>query len=679
MNAGKHIAPLVSLCLATAPCDAEVTPIESYAAEAKALAEVLSNRHYRPRTIDDDLSREWLRRYLERLDPLHRWFTHETVTGLERRFGTALDDALAAGDMAPAREIYHSMRANVELRRAWIRTFLSDVEPGRFDFTGGATTQARDAPRSWPPDAITADKRWREDLLAEVLAEKLSTDAPVAVARDRVAKRYERLCDRIAEEEAEAIFALFMKSLVECYDSHCDYFSVSDLDRFRGSGRIAGVGALLKITDDGYCTIVGILAGGPAEQAGLHIGDRIIAVAQGKGGEGTEFVDAIDHSLDGVVEEIRGWRDTPVTLKIIPTASPDPALVRQVTIRRGHVPLHLRLAQASVVEANEDGGTYGLLKLRSFYRGFGDGDQESATRDLIRLITRLKGEAISGMILDLRGNGGGSFQEALGVASLFVGDKTIAQLRRRVENGELKTEAHRGTREEPLYRGPLVVLVDSQTASVAEAVAGALQDHGRATVVGTPTFGKGTIQTIAPLAQLLPDETVRAGALKYTESAFYRPSGASIQVGAIRPDVRLQADPVAPPRITENQLPNPLPHDQIAASPDFVRRTPSLPRDFDSARQQSSVAIKTLLDQRTLATLSLDEDKRRINLARISTSLEELERETPRDPPEVRAYLTLHSDNRIRVESPVANAKPPSARDAELLNAAIEILHRSKR
>ncbi|MDB4808674.1 carboxy terminal-processing peptidase, partial [Verrucomicrobiales bacterium] len=439
-----------------------------------------------------------------------------------------------------------------------------ELTEGEFTFkTDRKVTQARkESP--WPKDMAEADQLWHDVLEAELLAEQLRVEGIEKTEAERIAEgkdptveektaeddkeetpkekiltRYTRYLESVKQEDTEDIANLFLTALATAYDPHSEYFSQSELDSFQTNmkKKLQGIGALLSMKDNRSAEIQGIVVGGPADKSGeLEVGDRIVAVGQG---EDDEMVDITYMKLQKIVDMIRGEVGTKVRLKVIPAAADDESQTEVIHIIRDEVKLKDKLATAELIEMKSedgDGLRVGWINLPSFYADM-EGGSTSMTADVIRLLDRLKKEGIDGLVVDVRGNGGGSLEEAIKMTGLFVERGPIVQSK----DFQGQMEPRYSRRTEPVYDGPLMILQDRISASASEILAAALQDYKRALVVGGNSFGKGTVQTIYPVSKRLPffADKSRAGAVKVTIQKFYRISGGSTQEKGVASDVSL--------------------------------------------------------------------------------------------------------------------------------------------
>ncbi len=389
------------------------------------------------------------------------------------------------------------------------------------------------------------------------------SEHPIEPDPQLVARRYDRLARNVHEEDKDEQMKLFLDALAQAYDPHSEYLSKADMKNFSINMGLSlvGIGAMLR-SEDGYAKIESLVPGGPAQADGrLKVGDRISAVAQGP----ADYVDVREMRLDKVVEMIRGKKGTHVRLLVIPSDATDPSRRKNVELVRDEIKLKDQEARADIIIRKDENGDpikLGWLTLPSFYADM-DKHQKSTTRDVLALLKRLKKENIAGLVIDLRRNGGGSLEEALSLTGLFLKSGPIVQTKD--YNGSIRVSAN----PDPgiAYSGPMVVLTSRQSASASEIFAAALQDYGRAVIVGDKnTFGKGTVQTILPIgrfASLLGSHSDEDGALKLTIQKFYRVAGGSTQLHGVSSDVVLPSLSDLP-EFGEGALKNALPYDEVA-------------------------------------------------------------------------------------------------------------------
>lgn len=522
-----------------------------------SVGRLLEEGHYTHKQLNDELSGKVLRTYLEILDFSHLFFTQEDVDGLYEKYGTSLDDDILLGNLKPAYEIYDLYAKRVDERVAKIKQFLSQPP----DFKGAGSIELSRQKSSWPKNMAEADELWRGRITSELLQEHLS-EHPIEPGPQLVQRRYERLARNMHEEDRDEQAKFFLDAVAQTYDPHSEYLSKADLKNFSINMGLSlvGIGAMLR-TEDGYAKIESLVPGGPAQMDGrLKVGDRITAVGQQTG----DLVDVRDMRLDKVVEMIRGKKGSKVRLLVIPSDSADPSHRKNIELVRDEIKLKDQEARADIIiKKDEDGNAVklGWITLPSFYADM-DRHQKSTTKDVAALLKRLKKENIAGLVIDLRRNGGGSLEEVISLTGLFLKSGPVVQTKGSNGNIVVSSDPDPGL----AYGGPLVVLTSRQSASASEIFAAALQDYGRALIVGDQsTFGKGTVQTILEIGRftsLLGSRSQEDGALKLTIQKFYRVAGGSTQLHGVASDIVLPSLTDLP-EFGEGALKNCLPYDEV--------------------------------------------------------------------------------------------------------------------
>src|SRR5438445_6592132 len=484
---------------------------------AMSVGRLLEEGHYTRQKLNEEVSKKFLKTHLELLDFSHLFFTQEDVDEINAKYVNSMAGDFLLGTLKPAYDIYALYTKRVDDRVAKIRELLKKP----IDFKSNATVELSRKKAPWQKDEAEADQLWRGRITNELLQEHLS-EHPIEPAPQLVARRYERLARNVHEQDKDEQVKLFLDALAQAYDPHSEYLSKADLKNFSINMGLSlvGIGAMLR-TEDGYAKIESLVPGGPAQTDGrLKVGDRITAVAQGSG----EFNDVRDMRLDKVVEQIRGKKGTHVRLLVIPADSPDPSKRKTIELVRDEIKLKDQEARADVIiKKNENGDPVklGWITLPSFYADM-DKHQKSTTRDVVALLKRLKKENIGGLVIDLRRNGGGSLEEATSLTGLFLKSGPIVQTKGSNGNIVISSDPDSGI----AYGGPLIVLTSRQSASARQIFAAALQDYGRAVIVGDKnTFGKGTVQTILPIGRftaLLGSRSDDDSELKLTIQKFYR-------------------------------------------------------------------------------------------------------------------------------------------------------------
>jgi carboxyl-terminal processing protease len=550
-----------------------------------SVGRLLEEGHYTRQPLNDQLSKKILQTYLELLDFSHYFFTQRDVDALNAKYGGSLDEDILLGNLKPAYEIYDLYQKRVDERVAKIKDLLKQP----MDFKTDATVDMRREKAPWPKDEAEADELWRGRIASELLQEKLS-EHPIEPGPQLVARRYDRLARNVHEGDRDEQVKLFLDALAQSYDPHSEYLSKSDLKNFSINMGLSlvGIGAMLR-SEDGYAKIESLVAGGPAQVDGrLKVGDRITAVAQGQ----NEYVDVRDMRLDKVVEMIRGKKGTHVRLLVIPVNAPDPSQRKNVELVRDEIKLKDQEARADIIikkDENGDSVKLGWLTLPSFYADM-DRHSKSTTRDVAALLRRLKKENIAGLVIDLRRNGGGSLEEAIGLTHLFLRGGPVVQTKGSNGYVSVSSEPNPGL----AYGGPMLVLTSRQSASASEIFAAALQDYGRAVIVGDKnTFGKGTVQTILPIGRftsLLGSRSDDDGALKLTIQKFYRVAGGSTQLHGVASDIVLPSL-TDQPELSEGALKNCLPYDEVPKAR-YTKWSDSHSLFIDELRRRSTERVQ---------------------------------------------------------------------------------------
>ncbi|NHO88595.1 carboxy terminal-processing peptidase [Pseudoteredinibacter isoporae] len=522
---------MVSTALSLFPGSAQALQELSYNKDqsktAQDILETLNSQHYRRQNIDDSLSQRLFDEYLDRLDPYKAYFQAQDIA-LFSEYKRQFDDQLRAGSLDAGYDIFNLFRQRLSDRTQWILDQLNSEEY-KVDFGKDEELNLDPDLRRWAQSKADLDEFWRKRLKSDLLNLKLA-DKNLDEAKKTLKRRYGNLLKRVEQQDTHDAFEAYMNALGALYDPHTNYLSPRTMENFNinMSLSLEGIGAVLQ-TEDEYTKVVRIVSAGPADKQGdLKPSDRIVAVGQGREGE---MVDVIGWRLDEVVQLIRGKKGSLVRLQVLPDG--DDSAYKIVEIRRNKVKLEEQAAQSHVFEVSDGDKLYklGVIDLPAFYLDFsayrrGDPNFKSTTKDVLRLLNELKMAKVDGIILDLRNNGGGSLEEATWLTDLFIHSGTVVQIRRANQS---ISRTHR-SRRPPVYQGPLMVLTNRLSASASEIFAGAIQDYGRGLVVGTQTFGKGSVQSLSPVHQ---------GRLKITESKFYRVSGDSTQHRGVLPDIAL--------------------------------------------------------------------------------------------------------------------------------------------
>lgn len=563
----------------TAQADAG-NPSAEQATAAKLVYGLLSDSRYayRPRALDDKLSAEVFKRYLESLDPGKLFFTAGDIAKLEG-YRSRLDDAIKSGEVAPAFEIFSLYQTRVNERVAHARALLKqDI----FSFEGDDRWEydREDAP--WSTDTAELDRLWRQSVRNDWLRLKLAGKQPDEI-RKTLDKRYANMSKNVGELNGIDAFQTFLNAYATSIDPHTDYFDPRAAERFEQSMSLSleGIGAQLQKQDD-VVVIRELIPGGPAILSGkLKAGDRIVGVGQGDSGP---MEDVIGWRIDDVVDKIKGPKGTQVRLDIVPAEAVLDSKPNRIVLNRAKIRLEEQAAKGEVLTIpGVDGAParrIGVIKLPAFYQDWegrrrNSSDYASATRDVERLLREFRGEKVDGVVMDLRNNGGGSLDEAVAITGLFIDKGPVVQAK--ASGGDVRVDGD--TASGVVWDGPLAVLINRGSASASEIFAGAIQDYGRGLIIGETSFGKGTVQNLVDLDRWPMADGKRFGQVKLTIAQFFLPGGSSTQNKGVVPDIKFPVT-VDASEYGESTLDNALPWDRIAAVP-YVRYGdfgPLLPR-----------------------------------------------------------------------------------------------------
>lgn len=508
--------------------DSLFSPTREQSQTTRAIVKMLARFHYLDEKLDNSFSEKVFKNYIELLDPARSHFLAADIDEFAR-YRDSLDEDLYKGNLKHAFDIYRRYHERRKQRLAYTLALLEKGETA-LDFNKNEYIELDREHSPWLKDIDAARDLWRRLLKNEILNLKLGDDEEKEEIFPTLEKRYRSQLHFLEQTNSEDIFEYFISAYTHSYDPHTDYFPPDESENFDIHMRLSleGIGALLQREDE-YVKVVRLITGGPADRGNeLQPADRIVAVGQGKKGE---LQDVQGWRLGDVVDLIRGPKGTVVRLKVIPADSTDISVTKIVTITRDTVKLEEQSAKKKVIEIKRDQALYkiGVIELPTFYidfqaAGSGDPNYRSSTRDVEKLLRELLDEDIDGLVIDLRNNGGGSLQEATDMTGLFIRTGPIVQIR----NADNRIDLHSDLNPKLVYTGPLAVLVNRLSASASEILAGAIQDHGRGIIIGSQTFGKGTVQTINRLDP---------GRLKFTQSKYYRISGDSTQERGVIPDI----------------------------------------------------------------------------------------------------------------------------------------------
>jgi carboxyl-terminal processing protease len=564
---------LVSLTASAsvAPVSEEIPNLSQqsqHAAASKRITALFTRSHYKNFDFDDALSNKVFDRYFDNLDYNKTVFLAADIQSFSQ-LRTKFDDALASGNLGPAFEIY-----NLSMQRRFERyQYAIALLEKPMDFTKDDKYHFDRKESEWAKDLAQLDELWRQRVKYDALSLSL-TGKEWPKIKEVLGKRYKYALKRLTQSQSEDVFQTVMNSFSRSIEAHTSYLSPRSADRFKQdmSLSLEGIGAVLQSNED-YTVIRSLVAGGPASKSEkLSPDDKIVGVAQ----DGEDFVDIIGWRLDDVVDLIKGPKDTKVHLQIVSGADESVSNIKVVPIVRDTIRLEDRAAKSEVFKSQVQdlSAKVGVITIPSFYNNL--------SKDVAKEIDSLKEKGVSGVIIDLRGNGGGSLGEAISLSGLFIDKGPVVQIRS--QNGKIETQAD--TDGVTYYSGPLTVLVDRYSASASEIFAAAMQDYGRAVVVGESTFGKGTVQQHRGLGRIYDLYENPLGSIQYTIAKFYRINGGSTQHRGVEPDI-LFPSAIVPAEWGESQEDNALPWDSIKRAKytsfsDFSQEVKSLRTNYQS-------------------------------------------------------------------------------------------------
>ena len=613
--------------------DEELQAWERHDRAALIITHIMDKYHYRKEPLDDVLSSRILDSYLESLDGNRSFFLNKDITDFER-YRYLLDEAIEDPDLEPAYAIFKVFRQRVDERSAYARSVLE----GEFDFSIDEDYMFDRRESDWAQTEQELNAIWRKkvknDYLMLLLADKEDDEI-----KEILGKRYARFRTSTFQLNSNDVFQSFINAYTVAVEPHTFYFTPRSSENFDITMRLSleGIGAVLRAEQD-YTVVQRIIPGGPAELGGqLQASDKITGVGQGNQGEMT---DVVGWRLDDVVDMIRGPKGSVVRLEILSERDGFTGNGKVISITRDEIRLEEQAAQSEVIDL-ESGGQIGVITVPAFYSDFpaqaqGKKDYRSTTRDVRRLLAGFKEKNLDGLLIDLRGNGGGSLLEALELTGLFIESGPIIQTR----DYSGKIEINSDPDPDIAYGGPLAVLVNRNSASASEIFAGAIQDYRRGIIIGEPTFGKGTVQNIIDLNHFTDSSDEDHGRLKATIAQFFRISGGSNQHRGVIPDIifptaRFGQD------YGERVLDNALPWDEV--KPLYFMPVSAPVESFARARELHEQRIK---ENRLMRLLLEDMETAQAMENKKTVSLQESKRKAER---EERRLATAELRNEYRV------------------------------
>lgn len=632
-----------------------VLPDETYKRECQVITQFLSFYHYKKQPLNDSVSAVIFKEYIEALDNSKLYFVKSDIQKFEK-YKTQMDDFLKSGNLVPAFEIFNVFKKRLGER---VR-YVDDLLKQKFDFTVKESFAPDREKADWAQSSAELDELWRLRIKNDVLNMTLA-GKDWKNTQDLLTKRYHNYHKIILQYEAEDVFALFMNAFTQVYDPHTDYFSPSASENFNIAMKLSleGIGATLR-QDGDYTTVASIVPGGPAYKSGLlHEEDKIIGVAQGEDGE---MVDVIGWRLDDAIQLIRGKKGTLVRLQILKAKDSPSDPPTEIKIVREEVQLKEQAAKDEILNVEENGMNFklGVIKLPSFYTDFegqqkGKPDYTSTTRDVKNILNKLKEQKVDGVILDLRNNGGGSLQEAIQLTGLFIKNGPVVQVKNSANNIEIDQDPDPNI----IYDGPLAVIVNRFSASASEIFAAAIQDYGRGLILGSNTYGKGTVQNMIDLNRAIQVPNKKLGQLKLTIAKFYRITGSTTQLLGVKPDINFPSQFNAK-EFGESSQPSALPWDQIPSAQ--FKRFSDLSKSFPSLQKKHDDRIKKDPEYQYLLQ---DVEEFAKNREKKEISLNETIRRQERDEAELKRkqkeeerakYLGIKIEEKKEVTVPVTNA-----------------------
>ena len=523
---------LLFACI-TAAHSAPIVPDAQAAKAASMAADLLSRYHYKPTPVDEALSGKIFDQYLKALDPEKLFFIQADIDELAPARSKLGTDMLN-GELGRPFEIF-----NLYVKRAVERlAFARNLLKGGFTFDSAESYQFVRNKQGWSKTEADVLDLWRKRVKNDWLRLKLAGKDDKSIV-DLLGKRYDNSLKRLGRLNNEDAFNTYMNAYTMAIEPHTNYMAPRTAANFDISMRLSlvGIGAVLVEVDE-YTTIRELMAGGPAALSGqLKVGDRIVGVAQGDAGTMTDIMGA---RLDDSVTLIRGAADTVVRLEVLPADAGPDGKHKVVSLVRKPISLQDQSAKSSV-QTITDGALIrkiGVITLPSFYEDFaakqkGITGYKSTSRDVAVLIKELKDKKVDAILMDLRNNGGGSLSEAIELTGFFTGKGPVVQVRD--AKGQIRIES--SPQSQPAWEGPLAVLINRNSASASEIFAAAIQDYGRGLVLGEPSFGKGTVQTMINLDRIAKSEKPQLGEIKLTIAQFFRINGGTTQLRGVTPDV----------------------------------------------------------------------------------------------------------------------------------------------
>ncbi len=524
-----------------------LAPESQHATSTKRITAQFTRAHYKQIKIDDLLSEQIFDRYIKQLDYARNVFLASDVEGFEQ-YRDDFDTVIARGKLDIAYQIYNlNLQRRLE-RYNFALSLLENEKPFDYELNESYNFDREDVER--PATVAELNELWRKKVKYDALNLTLAGKEWPKI-QEVLGKRYRYAIKRLKQSESEDVFQVVMNSFARVVEPHTSYLSPRNAERFQMEMNLSleGIGAVLRAEED-YTVIQSVVSGGPADKSNeLKPKDRIVGVSQ----DDKDFVDVIGWRLDDVVELIKGPKGSKVRLQVLGAESEDDGSIKVVSIIRDTIKLEDRAAKSDVYfekEGDENSKKLGVITIPSFYNNL--------SRDVKLEIAKLKDENVEGIIVDLRGNGGGSLTEATLLTGLFIDKGPVVQVR----DGANRVQVNSDKDGVSFYDGPLTVMVDRYSASASEIFSAAIQDYGRGVIVGEHTFGKGTVQQHRGLGRVYDLYDNPFGSIQFTIAKSYRINGGSTQHRGVLPDINFPSA-VDPADWGESKEENALPWDQI--------------------------------------------------------------------------------------------------------------------
>lgn len=611
----------------------KLTPRHSF--ELKMINSMLKRYHYKKFTLDDSFSEKILKQFLKELDPSRIYFTQADISAFNK-YNHEIDDYIQKGNTDIGVNIFKLYQQRVKERSQFAANNI--VKP--LDLKGSDTYQFDRRKKAWAKDRKALDVLWgkriKNDYINLILSEKKPEEAIKSLK-----KRYLNIAKRTYQIKPNELFQTIVNAYAGALEPHTSYLSPRSSAQFdiNMSLSLSGIGAVLR-KDEEHTKIISVVPGGPADLTGkVSAGDRIIGVGQGSK---KAMKDIVGWRLTDVVNIIRGKKGSTVVLSILPQETGLGGKSEIIPIVRDKIKLEHQAASKRIIEIKKDNGKIakvGVIKLPSFYIDFkarnrGDKNYAGTTRDVKKLLLELNKEGIDELIIDLRGNGGGSLSEVVTLTGLFIKKGPVVQ----INDTTGRTDILRDEDSSVVFHGPMAVMIDKGSASASEIFAGAIQDYGRGIIIGETTFGKGTVQTVLPLNSYTRKEFDKPlGQLKITTAQFFRINGESTQHKGVVPDIswNLPAiDVELGERAYKNALPwrkiNKTPHNKYSQA--FGQSTIAQAKALSEARKKKTpkyvatvARMKLLVDASNEKSVSLNIAKRKAKRELLNKKLLQLE------------------------------------------------------